>query len=414
MSNLTKILKKNFDASYHQQLILAGDLADSMNSQVYLVGGAVRDVLLGKPVNDIDLVVVGDSEDFAGQLAIKLGGEITARSQFLTAKISFSDFSIDVASARRDYYPYPGSLPQVNLVKSIDQDLVRRDISINAMAISINRNTWGDLIDPMNGEDDLYQRKVRILYKRSFRDDPTRMLRVVLYSQRLGFPIDENTKDLIPKNLRYLRRMAGWRIFITFKHILRESDPHKILNEAHSLGILRSIHSSLELENVDLDKLKLITKFDGENSHFVMLSILVSSLAELDSKKLIRRLKMTGRWIRVINDTQSLKKLVKVMSAEDLLNSKIFDLLSNLDVASLEAMYLISDSDLVRSNIRLFLDKLRFLAPELNGDDLIKLGFPEGPHIGNVLKNLENLVIDGIVKTREDEVNFARGTLTDL
>ena len=208
--------------------------------------------------------------------------------------------------------------------------------------------------------------------------------------------------------------MAGWRIFITFKHILRESDPHKILNEAHSLGILRSIHSSLELENVDLDKLKLITKFDGENSHFVMLSILVSSLAELDSKKLIRRLKMTGRWIRVINDTQSLKKLVKVMSAEDLLNSKIFDLLSNLDVASLEAMYLISDSDLVRSNIRLFLDKLRFLAPELNGDDLIKLGFPEGPHIGNVLKNLENLVIDGIVKTREDEVNFARGILADL
>ena len=86
-----------------------------MNSQVYLVGGAVRDVLLGKSVNDIDLVVVGNSEDFADQLAIKLGGEITARSQFLTAKISFSDFSIDVASARRDCYPYPGSLPQVNL-----------------------------------------------------------------------------------------------------------------------------------------------------------------------------------------------------------------------------------------------------------------------------------------------------------
>ena len=77
-------------------------------------------------------------------------------------------------------------------------------------------------------------------------------------------------------------------------------------------------------------------------------------------------------------------------------------------------MYLISDSDLMRSNIRLFLDKLRFLAPELNGDDLIKLGFPEGPYIGKVLKNLENLVIDGIVKTREDEVDFARGILTDL
>ena len=414
MSNLTKILQKNFDVSYYQHLIVAGELADCMNSKVYLVGGAVRDVLLGKSVNDIDLVVVGDSEDFANQLASRLGGEITARSQFLTAKISFSDFSIDVASARRDYYSYPGSLPQVNLVKTIDQDLVRRDISINAMAISINRNTWGDLIDPMNGEEDLHQRKVRILYKRSFRDDPTRMLRVVLYSQRLGFPVDESTKDLISKNLKYLKRMAGWRIFITFKHILREPNPHKILYEAHATGILQAMHSSLALKDSDIEKLKLITKFDGENSHFVMLSILVESLTESEAKKLIRRLKMTGRWVRVINDTQSVKKVLKVLAKGEIRNSKIFHLLSHLDVATLEAMCLISNSNTLRSNLRLFLDNLRFVTPRLKGDDLIQLGFTEGPIIGKVLERLANLVIDGLVKTKEDEMNVAREILKDI
>ena len=145
-----------------------------------------------------------------------------------------------------------------------------------------------------------------------------------------------------------------------------------------------------------------------------MLSILVESLTESEAKKLIRRLKMTGRWVRVINDTQSVKKVLKVLAKGEIRNSKIFHLLSHLDVATLEAMCLISNSNTLRSNLRLFLDNMRFVTPRLKGDDLIQLGFTEGPIIGKVLERLANLVIDGLVKTKEDEMNVAREILKDI
>jgi tRNA nucleotidyltransferase (CCA-adding enzyme) len=160
-------------------------------SPVYLVGGAVRDLLLGRGRSDIDLVVVGD----AAALAAKLGAETVEHERFATAKVRLDGHEVDIASARAESYPQPGALPEVTPAASIELDLRRRDFTINAMALPLQ----GDpvLIDPHGGLADLEAGSVRVLHGNSFVDDPTRALRAARYAARLGFRLEPGTATLI-------------------------------------------------------------------------------------------------------------------------------------------------------------------------------------------------------------------------
>jgi tRNA nucleotidyltransferase (CCA-adding enzyme) len=158
---------------------------------VYLVGGAVRDLLLGRGRADIDLVVVGD----AAALAARLGAEVVSHERFATAKVRLDGHELDIASARSESYPHPGALPVVEPSARLEEDLGRRDFTINAMAISLNGDSR--LIDPYGGQADLARRQLRILHSRSFEDDPTRAIRAARYAARFGFELEPGTEALL-------------------------------------------------------------------------------------------------------------------------------------------------------------------------------------------------------------------------
>jgi tRNA nucleotidyltransferase (CCA-adding enzyme) len=160
---------------------------------VYLVGGAVRDLLLGRDRADIDLVVEGD----AATLAERLGAEAVSHERFATAKVEFDGHELDIASARSETYPEPGALPTVRPAAGIETDLGRRDFTINAMALPLQGEL--ELIDPHNGQADLEGGLLRVLHPRSFEDDPTRAIRAARYAARFGFELEPGTKELLLK-----------------------------------------------------------------------------------------------------------------------------------------------------------------------------------------------------------------------
>jgi tRNA nucleotidyltransferase (CCA-adding enzyme) len=158
---------------------------------VYLVGGAVRDLLLGRGRVDIDIVVVGD----AAGLAAGLGGEVREHERFGTAKVELNGHELDIATARSESYPRPGALPVVEPAAAIDDDLRRRDFTINAMAIPLHGEPR--LIDPCGGEADLVTQRLRVLHDDSFADDATRAIRAARYAARFGFELEGHTAELI-------------------------------------------------------------------------------------------------------------------------------------------------------------------------------------------------------------------------
>ncbi len=158
---------------------------------VYLVGGAVRDLLLGRGRADIDLVVEGD----AAALAARLGAEVVAHERFATAKVGLDGHEVDIAGARAESYPHPGALPLVEPAGDIAADLVRRDFTVNAMAIPLDGEPR--LIDPHGGRADLGAGLLRVLHRRSFEDDPTRALRAARYAARFGFELEAETAALL-------------------------------------------------------------------------------------------------------------------------------------------------------------------------------------------------------------------------
>jgi tRNA nucleotidyltransferase (CCA-adding enzyme) len=161
------------------------------DDRVYLVGGAVRDLLLGRGRADIDLVVVGDAAELAGAL----GAEVVEHERFATAKVSLEGHELDIASARAESYPRPGALPEVEPAPDVETDLARRDFTINAMAIPLRGEPR--LIDPHGGRADLEAGLLRVLHPRSFIDDPTRALRAARYAARFGFEAETATAALL-------------------------------------------------------------------------------------------------------------------------------------------------------------------------------------------------------------------------
>lgn len=166
-------------------------LREAASDPVYLVGGAVRDLLLGRGRADIDVVVEGD----AGALAARLGAGAVEHERFATAKVELDGHEIDIAMARTETYPHPGALPEVAPAAGVEADLGRRDFTINAMAIPLGDDP--QLIDPHGGRGDLELGLLRILHPSSFADDPTRALRAARYAARFGFGLEPGTAELL-------------------------------------------------------------------------------------------------------------------------------------------------------------------------------------------------------------------------
>src|SRR4030043_830726 len=224
---------------------IAGKEASELGQELYIVGGVVRDLFLGRANFDFDLVVEGDAIELARKLAKDSQAKLTVHSRFGTAKITYPGFSLDLATARSETYSKPGALPTVK-PGSLKDDLIRRDFSINAMALHLNPQRFGELIDLHHGKDDLERRLIHILHPKSFIDDDPRILRAIRYETRLGFKLEAETEKLLRRDVTMLDTISGDRIRHEMGLTLKEEKPERAISRAEELEVLRQLHPSLK------------------------------------------------------------------------------------------------------------------------------------------------------------------------
>ncbi len=410
MENLASKMRERLPAELIAFLRIAGEGAEAQGQRLYLVGGAVRDLLLERPNLDFDLVVEGDAPRLARQLAKGegIGGEnekggerVTVHRQFGTAKFRRGNLSIDLVTARSETYAKPGALPTVQ-PGTIRDDLLRRDFSINAIAIDLSPASFGQLVDPHGGRSDLEQGLIRILHERSFIDDATRILRALRYEQRLGFKLEQNTERLLREHKSMLDTISGDRIRHELELILKEDCPEQILERAQILGVLQQLHPSLRGNGWLAERFREARQKATPDPALYLL-LLVYPLSEEEIEHLIARLKIVGELERNMRQVPRLKGDLTALADPTLLPSGVYRLLKHYPPGTIAACALACDSPIIRSRLERYLNDLRYVKTSLDGEDLKRLGVGLGPRLGKMLEALREAKLDGRVSTKEEE-----------
>ena len=408
MPNAAGAIRRSLSPLRRDQLKAAAAACEARGFSPFLVGGAVRDILLDRSPGDLDLSAVGGDEELFGAVADALGGETASRSQFCTARIEAPGGAIDLALGRRETYASPGALPTVSR-GTLRDDLARRDFSINAMAVSLGEATWGELEDPHGGVGDIRDRLVRVLHPASFVDDATRILRAVRYAVRLGFAIETETEAMLRRDLRYLDTIGGARVGNELERLLTEPRAVEMLGAAQGLGALAAVYSPLRVPDDNLVEMLAVADRipEGERAA-VLLAVLAFHLPPDTGRGLVQRLKLDGRTARVVEETARIRDSAECLEAENLPPSALHRFLRDFSAPALLGTRLAVDSPRVSERLDLFHSDLRHCRPALDGEDLKRLGVSEGPEIGALLEMLLAARLDGLVATREEELRLVR------
>jgi len=408
--NLANRIEKQLPAELVNFMWVAGRVAASQGQSLYLVGGVVRDLLLGKPNFDLDLVVEGNAIELAKQLAEIKVGKITTHPHFNTAKLRWNKWSVDFTTARSESYAKPGALPTVE-PSSIKSDLFRRDFTVNAMAIYLNPSRYGELIDLYRGRKDLEYKLVRILHEKSFIDDATRIWRGLRYEQRLDFQLEKRTLELLKRDIPMLDTISSDRIRYELECIFQEAEPEKVLRRADELGVLQKLHPALKSNDQLEDKFKAVRKLISPNSppFGLYLALLAYHLSGKESERLTAYLRLPKAVAQVLRDTNALKVKIKTLVYPELSHSNIYRLLHDFSPSAIAASSLFSASPTARQHMEVFLHELRYIKPVLNGDDLIRMGITPGPQIKEILQRLYEARLDGKATSKQDEEKLVKG-----
>lgn len=402
MANVAPILEQQLHWSHVEGLRLLARASAKHGLNAYLVGGTVRDMLLGSDSIDLDVSIVGASGEFASTLAAEVNGEVVGRSQFNTAKLSVNDTVLDLVMARSESYDHPGALPSVS-PGTIDDDLARRDFTINAMAVSLSNDSWGALLDPFDGQRDLDGRVIRVLHSESFTDDATRILRAIRYAERLGFEIEPHSDQLIRRDVRFLDTISGDRVRHELERIFRESNSAAMLRLARALGVLSAIFEPWNPSDLLLNKLNQVAFEQETERNILYASILSYPLSVGAQAGLISRLNMNAAWASVVRDTGAITSLNDKLSAADLKRSAIHGMLRPFNEMAIRGCAIATTEASVRERLELYLNELRHVSISLDGDDLLAMGVPQGPRVGELLNQILVARLDGLAITKEDE-----------
>jgi tRNA nucleotidyltransferase (CCA-adding enzyme) len=392
----------------------AGEVARREQLRLYLVGGVVRDLLLERRNLDLDLVVEGDAIKLAQEIAGSQSAQVTVHPRFGTAKLRWADRSTDVATARAETYARPGALPIVK-PGTIKEDLYRRDFTINAMAIELNPPRFGDLIDPHGGRQDIDRRVVRVLHDKSFIDDATRVWRALRYEQRLDFHLEPATLELLRHGTAWLGAVSGDRLRHELELVLKEELPEKVLRRADELGVVAKLNPSIKCDDWLTETFTLARERclpDTLPHPDLYLVLLCYRLTLEEVEKLILFLRLPEATARVLRETLAVRGKINELSVTGLAPGQIYDLVHGYSMTALMASSLAAGSVTAAEHIELYLNVLRHVKPALDGDDLKKMGVPEGPQIKEILQKLREARLDGKVMRREDEVEMVKGWIT--
>ena len=406
MSSIADQLERRLAPDRLHLLRRAAAIAAQRGARLYLVGGAVRDVLLGSSPTDLDVVADGAFAGLPDALASGLGGRVIARSRFDTAKLAVDDLTLDLARARTESYARPGALPDVSPGTML-QDLARRDFSVNAMAVSLSESDWGDLLDPHDGAADIRTGLIRVLHPNGFVDDATRILRAVRYAGRLGFETEPGTRGLIERDLGRLDTISGDRLRRELALLLAEDRWPACVRRAQEHGVLHAVHPALELGPPALELLEA----HPDVSEDTRLAALLSLAGPQGVDGVAARLNMSGGWADIAKGVAELAGRVDGLEAPRLRRSCVYALLHGVEPAAIEGVALTCRRPRAAERLRLFLDELRHVRPILGGHDLLAVGAPQGPRIGEILNALLDARLDGLVTTLEEEETYVKRSL---
>ena len=404
-------------------LAQAGQVAKELGFQAYVVGGFVRDLFIRQDNLDVDLVIEGDGIAFARTFAARYGARARVFQKFKTAVIIFPDgFKIDVATARTEYYDSPGALPIVEY-SSIKMDLYRRDFTINTLAVNLNPEEFGMLLDFFGAHRDLKERCISVLHNLSFVEDPTRVFRAIRFEQRFGFRISKLTINLIHNAVKnnFFDRLSGVRLFHELELILHEENPIPAIARLAELDLLKAIHPRLwfdegtrnMLERVRavvswMDLSYLEEKFERWLVYFLGL---VEPLNTDEIKDLMARFRPPPKLAAAIVNgkeaaDQALFRLLRLGDAAS--RSQIYRLLAPLGTEFLLYMMAKSRQAPTKRLISLYFTHLKHLKPELTGRDLIALGCQPGPQIKQILSQLHEARLNEVVQSKQEELELIR------
>ena len=405
--NLRAAMKKELPEEILSILKDISQAAADTGIPAFLVGGIVRDLFLNHPNDDIDIVVEGNGILFLEHLYQQFGGDIKTHEQFATGTWRHpSGQMIDVTSARLEYYSHPASLPDVEK-STLKEDLYRRDFTINSMALSLNNQHFGRLVDPFDGQNDLRRKQIKVLHNLSFIDDPTRILRAVRFEMRFNFQMDRQTETLVLHSIGRIKDLSRDRLNGQMKRLLNEGSPPKIilrlfkLNFWKQLGInehsqKKSIIHSEKLENI-------YRQYEGLQSgwfiyfiipfyHSDVLYIAKQYAATKKSKKLIQD-------IYTLTDSTEWKSISNVGMMHSYLK----------DISEEAVLFIISSENIHNEKVIMtYLKRRKNMPSLLTGEDLIKQGLTPSPEFKKIIMNLDAAVLNEEIQTKDDALKWLK------
>ncbi len=412
----------------------AGAVAHELGYPLYVVGGFVRDLLLGTPNFDLDLVVEGDAIRLADQLVRRQGGRLRSHRRFGTAKWILPEEmraegehlpdALDFVTARTEFYEHPTALPTVER-SSIKQDLHRRDFTINTLALRLTPDRWGELLDFYGGREDLEGGVIRVLHSLSFVEDPTRILRAARFEQRFGFRIESRTEELIGDALDLLDRISPERVRHELELILAEAEPERALCRLQEMGVLEKLHPHLRCDTWFVGKAAELRgavraarapgnvapppmDIASDAAPRLYLALLLYNLPQGATMEVLDRLRFRTAYRELALEVARLAASVGGLKDNA---ARPSDVVAILDETSDEArltLRVACDDWLVRQRLDSYQRRWRYAQPLLNGDDLRKLGIPPGRVYRRILEALRAARLNGAVSSRADEEELAR------
>lgn len=406
-ARLLKLMDERLPDATGDGLRKAIALAERDGVGLYLVGGGVRDLLLGIGTVDLDLLVEGDALALASEVAAVLNARLVSHRRFGTAVVRGEGFRLDLAGARTEQYLRPGVLPSVRPAPLRD-DLRRRDFAINAMALRLVSPRAGEIIDPHGGRDDLARRQVRVLHDGSFRDDATRILRALRYAGRLRFRVEGHTEGLLRRDLCYLDTISGARLRHEFERIAREERVEEMLRLGNRRGVTVAVHSAMRADARALRAAARLPRITPSHRDAVLFCLLIAGASPREAEGAIDRLALTRRQADALRGFLDLCRREGRLARPSLRPSEAARLLAGQPSVAVEAFALFAGQPLATDRARRYLGEWRFIRSRLNGQDVEALGVPHGPQVGAAIASLREARLDGRTKHREDEVALIR------
>ena len=396
--NLKDKIKSQLPKAALNALELCSKTADYNGFKIYLIGGVVRDLLLEKKIIDIDVTVEGNATEFCHTLSDKKICKILqVQNELKTVKALFkNDIAIDFASTRQEFYPKRGHLPVIARIGcTLEEDVLRRDFTINSLAISLNEKDFGTVIDYVGGVEDIKNKILKVLHDNSFNEDPSRIIRGLKFAARFNFHRDEYTKELQEKYINtQLHDDISWtRIKSELKQTFSMNDA-----KVYDMFLINDTYKLVYGEKPPVKGLEIKTLVDKYSPDYVWLVYLGTVL---NKPEIIEAFCLTRPEKKIFTDKNTLLK-------GDLnLKSTNYEIYKFFEKKSIEAVliyYLLTK----RKEPLVYLEKLMNIRVELKGEELMELGITEGKLIGKMLDEILKRKLAGTIITKADEINFVK------